>query len=128
MELAVQKIAMISFLVLGLSHIAQPRAWARYFIRLRELGNLGNFLNAWMTLAAGSLIVGFHNVWTGLPVTLTVLGWLFVIKATLYFLFPSIGLKSLSHISEERAKMFIVPGVMLVAVAGLLAYHVFASA
>jgi hypothetical protein len=32
MELAVQKLAIVNFFVIGLSHIIQPRAWAQFVV------------------------------------------------------------------------------------------------
>ena len=123
MERAVEILAAIHFFILGMSHILQPRAWAKFFIKLRELGEPGNFMNAFLNLAFGSLVVAFHNVWTGIPAVLTVIGWAQVVKSLIYFLAPSVGLKALNRISLDNAKMFIAPGVMLVAVSGLLVYH-----
>ena len=122
MEQAVEMLATIHFFVMGLSHILQPQAWARFFVRLREMGDFGNFFNAFLTLGIGSLIVSFHNVWTGIPAVLTVLGWLYVAKGALYFFAPSVGLASIERVSPENARKFVVPGVFLVALSLLLAY------
>jgi hypothetical protein len=32
METSIQKLVAISYLVIGLSHIVQPRVWAQFFI------------------------------------------------------------------------------------------------
>ncbi len=50
-----------------------------------------------------------------------------MIKSLIYFTVPSVGLKALDRISLDNAKMFIVPGVMLVAVSGLLVFHLLTS-
>ena len=34
MERAIEVIAAISFLVIGISHVVQPRAWAEFFVLL----------------------------------------------------------------------------------------------
>ena len=36
MELAVTKLAIICFFVIGVSHISQPRVWALFFIDLHS--------------------------------------------------------------------------------------------
>jgi len=122
MEQAVEMLAAIHFFIMGMSHILQPRAWVRFFVKLREMGDFGNFFNAFLTLGIGSLIVSFHNVWTGIPAVLTVLGWIYVLKSATYFFAPSVGLKSIERVSPENARKFAAPGVFLVAVSGLLAY------
>jgi hypothetical protein len=65
MEIAIEKLAVICFFLFGISHIVQPRSWAEFFIRLREKGTTGSFINGWIHLPLGALIVAFHNVWHG---------------------------------------------------------------
>ncbi len=36
MEQAIQIFAAVNFFIMGMSHILQPRAWARFFIHLRD--------------------------------------------------------------------------------------------
>ena len=85
MEVAVEKLAVICFFLFGISHIVQPRAWAEFFVRLREKGTAGSFINGWIHFPLGALIVAFHNVWHGIPAILTVLGYAWVIKGFIYF-------------------------------------------
>ena len=122
MEIAVEKFAVICFFLIGVSHIVQPRAWAEFFIRLREKGTTGSFINAWIHFPLGALIVAFHNVWHGIPSVLTVLGYAWVIKGFIYFVFPRYGLKALERVSLERAWYFVVGGIVIVALGGLLLF------
>jgi len=128
MERAVQIYAIINFAIIGISHALRPRAWVAFFVLLRERGEAGVFATAFLSLAFGSIVVAFHNVWSGLPVVLTLVGWAQVVKAFLYFTFPAFGLRKLQIPSEERANMFVVPGVLFLALAALLGYHVWATA
>jgi hypothetical protein len=127
MERAVQIFAIVQLGVIALSHILQPHAWVDFFVYLRERGRAGVFATAFLSLTFGSIVVAFHNVWSGLPLVLTLLGWAQVLKATIYFLFPGFGLRKLHIPSHERARLFIYPSVLLLAVAGLLAYHLATS-
>ncbi len=122
MESAIQKLAVISFLVIGLSHILQPRAWAQFFIDIRSKGETGSFINAFIHFQFGALIVAFHNVWQGIPVILTIMGWGWVLKGLIYFVLPKLGLKTLSRVSLEKSWEFAVAGVVLVGLSGLLMY------
>jgi hypothetical protein len=125
-EQAVQIYAIINFTVIGLSHILQPHAWVDFFVILRERGKPGVFAVAFLSLIFGSIVVAFHNVWTGIPWLLTVIGWAQVVKALIYFCFPGFGLRKLQIPSHERAHLFIYPGIAFVVLAILLAYHVVA--
>src|SRR5690349_4837381 len=80
MELAIQKLAALNMLVMGLSHVFQHRVWAEFFIHWREKGAVGVFYNAILHFAFGSLIVAFHNVWYCIPVVLTLAGWAWTMK------------------------------------------------
>ena len=120
---AIEVFAAINFLVTGLSHLLAPRAWARFFIQLRERGEPGVFVVAFLSLGFGSLIVSLHNVWYGLPAALTVYGWSQVLKSILYMAFPAIGLRVLARIDEDRSGRFRVAGLALLALGVLMAVH-----
>ena len=120
MERAVEVFAAVSFLVIGLSHVAQPRAWVEFFVWLRGRGHAGVFANGFLSLNFGALIVAFHNVWTGPAAVLTVIGWAQVAKALVSFVAPRVGLRSLERVSPQRAWEFVVGGVIFLALSGLL--------
>lgn len=126
MERAVEIVAVISFLVVGVSHIAQPRAWAEFFATLVRQGEAGSITNALLTLPLGVLIVAFHNVWSGIPAVLTIIGWCYVLKSLIYFVFPRHGLKAMRRVTIERSRQFVPAGVAMVALAGLFAFSLFA--
>jgi len=120
MELAIQKLAIVNFLVIGLSHIIQPRAWAQFFIDIREKGATGSFIVAFIHFPLGALIIAFHNVWHGLPMILTFIGYGSLLKSLVYFIFPERGLKSLSRVSLEKQWEFVAAGVFSIGLSGLL--------
>jgi len=120
MESSIQRLAIITFLVIGLSHIIQPRVWAQFFIDIRDKGEAGSFIIAFMHFPLGALIVAFHNVWEGLPIILTLTGYGLVLKSLINFVFPKRGLKTLSRVSLEKSWEFVVAGVFSVGLSGLL--------
>lgn len=122
MELAVTRLAIICFFVIGVSHIVQPRVWAQFFIDIHAKGKVGSFLNALLHFPLGVVIVSFHNVWSGLSIVLTLIGWGLVLKSFIYFVFPDYGLKMLSRVSMEKSWGFIVAGLFSVGISGLLIF------
>jgi uncharacterized protein YjeT (DUF2065 family) len=120
MELAVTKLAIICFFITGVSHILQPRVWAGLFMDLHRKGEVGSFMNGLLHFPLGVLIVCFHNVWHGLPIVLTLIGWGFVLKSFIYFVFPSHGVRMLARVSMERAWEFTVAGIFSLGISGLL--------
>ncbi len=127
MERAIQIYAIINFVVIGISHILRPRAWVDFFVVLRERGEAGVFAAAFLSLSFGSIIVAFHNVWSGLPLVLTLVGWSQVLKALIYFAFPAFGLRKLQTPSHDRANVFVIPGALFLVLAALLGYHVWST-
>jgi uncharacterized protein YjeT (DUF2065 family) len=127
MELATQRLATVALLVIGLSHAVQCRAWARFFMMLREKGEAGVLANALLHFWPGLLIASFHDVWTGIPLILTVYGWLLVLKGTLYLLWPPIWLRAMSLVSEANARKFAIAGVPLIAFGFLLGWDLLGS-
>ena len=125
MEKATEIFAAVCLSVIGLSHVAQPRAWVEFFVWLRGKGRAGAFVNGFLCLHFGAFIVAFHNVWTGLPVILTLLGWSQVVKGLVAFVAPQVSLWGLGRVSYERAWMLVVAGVFALALSALLWYIVF---
>ncbi len=127
MEQAVQVFALVHLTTMGVSHILQPRVWVDFFVRLREWGRPGVFVVGFMSLYFGSIIVAFHNVWQGIPMLVTLLGWAQVVKALIYFAFPAVGMKGLRRIHAERSGSYVVAGAVLLALAAAIAYHLIAG-
>ena len=122
MERALEVFAAIQLLIVGLSHVFQAHAWVDFFIWLRERGQAGVFVHGFLSLGFGSMILGFHNVWSGLPSVLTVAGCFYTLKAALCFLAPATQMRTLGRVSHERAWELRVPGVAYLVVGSLLSY------
>jgi hypothetical protein len=125
MERSVEVLAIILFGVLGLSHLLQPKAWAEFFILLRGKGEPGAFVDGLLNLPLAGVIIGFHNVWSGTTVVLTLVGWGLLIKSLLRFCLPKQGLMMMARVSMERSWEFQVAGAVLVVLAGFLGYGVY---
>jgi CDP-diglyceride synthetase len=121
-ERAIEIFAALSLTVIGLSHVAQPRVWVEFFIWLREKGLAGVFAVVFLNLNFGALIVAFHNVWHGLPMIFTIIGWGQVLKGALYFVAPQIGMRALRRVSPERSWEFVAGGAILLALCPVLWY------
>jgi hypothetical protein len=122
MERAIEILAVIQLTIIGLSHIIHHRAWAEFFIWLRGKGDTGVFASGFLSLTVGSLIFSFHRVWSGIPLVLTVLGVLNILKAATCFLLPARAMRSMQRVSLERSREFVVAGVVSLAVAAVVGY------
>jgi uncharacterized protein YjeT (DUF2065 family) len=121
-ERAVEVFAVIHFMIVGLPHLIRPRAWADFFTWLHARGHAGVFVHGFLSLGFGSVIVAFHNVWAGPPTALTVVGFLYLVKASLCFLLPETQMRTLGRVSHDRAWELRLPGIVFVGLGGLLAY------
>jgi hypothetical protein len=95
-----------------------------FFVWLRSQGRCAVSLEGLLSLNAGALVVAFHNVWTGLPVVVTVLGWRMVLKRLMRLAAPGLGQRAYERIAPERAWHFRAAGILalgLSALAGCLA-------
>src|SRR5688572_21284825 len=123
-EQAIEIFAAVQFFVIGLSHILKPRVWVEFFTALRNKGHAGVFVNGFLSLIFGSMIVAFHNVWTGLPMVLTILGWAQVTKGLISFVMPQWGMRGLQRVSYDRTHEFVVGGFVFLALSALMLYIV----
>ena len=117
MEESIAIFAAINFAVVGLSHIFQVQAWRDFFQQLHSLGRPGALANGMITLLMGSLIVSFHNVWTGAPVLLTLIGWVYILKSAILLLRPDWGLRSMTSIETASTLKCQLVGAGLIALA-----------
>ena len=127
MERSVEILAIILFGVLGLSHILQPRAWAEFFILLRNNGEAGAFVDGFLNLALAAIIIGFHNTWSGIPLVLTLVGWSLLIKGLIRFCAPRLALKMMARVSVERSWEVQAAGAGLLVVAALSGYGAYSG-
>jgi len=109
--------ASINFTIIGLSHIVQSAAWRDFFQHLHSLGKPGAFANGFITLVMGSLIVSFHNVWNGVPVVLTLVGWFYIVKSIIIFLYPAWNLRSMESVATAAPVKARLAGVVLLVIA-----------
>jgi uncharacterized protein YjeT (DUF2065 family) len=125
MERSVEVFAAILFGIIGLSHILQPRAWAEFFILLCGKRKAGAFVDGFLNLPLGGIIVAFHNTWSGIPLVLTLVGWGLLFKGLIRFCAPKQALRMMARVSLERSWEFQVAGIGLVALASILGYGVY---
>ena len=115
MERSVEVFAIVLFGVVGLSHLLQPRAWVEFFVLLRDKGEPGAFVDGFLNLQMAGIIIGFHNVWSGIPAVLTLMGWCLLIKSLIRFCAPTKAVTMMARVSMERTWEFQVAGAGLVA-------------
>lgn len=120
-ETKIEVAVLIMMLVIAASHILRPRAWIEFFQMLRAKGDAGVFVVGLLHLPLGVFIIAFHNHWGGWPTVVTVVGWGWTIKGTLYLTIPRVGLFTLGRLSVERSYELVLGGFMLLIIAAAVA-------
>ena len=94
----------------------------KFFIALREKEEVGAFINGFVHLPLGVLIVAFHNLWQGIPLALTLIGYGLLLKGLICFVFPKLALRSMNRVSIERSREFVAAGIVLIGLSFLFLY------
>ena len=128
LQQSVEFLVAIQTLVVAISHIVQPRAWVDFFVWLRAKGHAGVLANGFLALWFGSIIVAFHQVWSGPEMVVTLLGWAQVVKALVAFTAPQVSMRGLARVAPERRHEFVIAGIALLAISGLSWYVALRSA
>jgi uncharacterized protein YjeT (DUF2065 family) len=110
-------------LILGLSYLLQPGQWVRFAKEAIENPHRSLALVLFL-LTLGLATVATHNLWTlDWSVVVTIIGWLMVIKATLFMLVPQF-VKPFTGWSDAFMRTYIrVGGIAIVIVAAPLVYR-----
>ena len=77
-------------------------------IMIREINNSTAlfYLTAFFTLIAGILIIVGHNIWSGWPIVITLIGWISFIRGLLRLFFPERIKKLLDWILEHKNYLY----------------------
>jgi hypothetical protein len=112
-----------AFLLLGLSHIVQPRLWAEFFVAMRQ-GRFAAFIIPMYTLPVALVLVVGHNQWVwDWPLFLTVAGWGMTIKCTIYLLVPGAADRMLDRRMAKSQRGFQVAGLVMAFFGGILTWQ-----
>ena len=123
-ETLIERWFAIGWLIFGLSHLLYPAKWAALFLPLRER-ETGGLLLALFNLPLGLVVVLGHNVWVwGIPVAVTLAGWVMILKSVIYLLFPR-ALSRVMPTNERMESAFRIAGAVSMLLGALLSYDSF---
>jgi hypothetical protein len=122
----VQAVVAPIFLLIGLSHLVQPRLWVRFFEVVQRTG-VAALIIPMYTLPMGLVLVVGHNVWTwDWPLFLTVCGWGITIKSALYLLAPAAAERMLAKNIAKSPRSFQIVGAIMAVFGGILTWQAWA--
>ena len=82
------------------------------------------FISGVLLLVAGLAIVRVHNIWSGWPVVVTVLGWLAIIGGLARLFFPARLAAIAANMGQHRG-FLITAAIILVLVGGFLSFKAY---
>jgi drug/metabolite transporter (DMT)-like permease len=107
----------ISFLVMGISMLVNKKT---VLAALQEITREPGVLWLWgiIALLIGAVFVALNNVWTGgLPLFVTVMGWLALLKGVFILFFPRTAVAMYRKLEKES---WLMAGGLVVLVIGLI--------
>ncbi len=121
MELYIERVMSIAILVIGLSHMIQRKIWAE-FLTAATQHRFGALFIAIPTLAIGLFIVAGHNVWVwDVPLITTLLGWGYLVKSTVYLLWPN-AVRNVMPRPERAGKTLLGVGMGMALLGALMTW------
>ncbi|MEM9707630.1 MAG: hypothetical protein AAF871_02475 [Pseudomonadota bacterium] len=127
--LAVERFLAVPFVLIGLSHVLQPKLWIDFFERLEAQGRSATIWRTFtLELWPAVLIVGFHQDWSWPGVLLTIYGHALLLKISLSLLAPDLGRGSLGLATAWDGMGMQIAGLILVGLGLLCARNVLAQA
>jgi len=102
------------YIAVGVGMLVRPAHYKKMIADFSESPAL-LYLGGAMALAAGVLIVTFHNDWTpGWTIILTLLGWAALVKGFLILALPDLIIHTMGGIYQRQAFLSVVGGFALV--------------
>ena len=110
---AVERVAGLILILIGLSHMLAPAAWRALFQAVLAKGEAAGLLNGAIHAPLGLLIVPLHPVWSGPGLVVTLIGWSLLAKAVLHLCWPALAQRVLkAAIARATETRFRISGAL----------------
>jgi len=119
----IQAVFAPAFLLMGLSHLVQPRLWVRFFDVVGKTGLAAAIIPIY-TLPFALVLIVAHNVWVwDWPLFLTIAGWGMTIKCAMYLLMPGLTDRMLAKKMVKTPRTFQLAGAIMAFLGGVLTWQ-----
>lgn len=120
MEQAIAFTVGFSVFFISLSCLIRTDLWIEWCRRFQEGGEIRSLTLGTVSLFISSLIVGFHPVWNGPAMLITILGVIGMIESVIYLLFPAVMVPVWAFFIRSPAMFRLSAGVGVLAGAFIL--------
>lgn len=117
MELAIEFAVGFSTLIIGLSYILHPDDWRSWMLEMRVGGRQKSLSMGMVGLGISALIVGFHPIFEGKALIVTIIGILGMIEGMVYLLAPNVFPLMLTMATPTRNVTVRIMGAVIVLLA-----------
>lgn len=121
----IQQFFAIQLVLIGLSHLLYAKEWSKFFALIQKSG-VPSIIIVMYTLPSGIIIVIGHQVWSGIPLILTLIGWGYLLKCVLYLLISKLADKPVDNMAKGQRGLQTV-GIVMAVLGGVVAVPAFFS-
>ncbi len=106
------------FLIIGLSLLTASREWKKLLTSwMKNPEQLKMF--AIIMLPLGLFTILLHNIWSGISIVVTLVGWIMSLELALFTCFPNAFTKIASHVIHNK-KLFCLSSILYILVGILI--------
>ena len=120
---AIEFIVGITFLFLGVSFILRQNDWIKLVEHAEAQGNRAVLFMGIFNTMAGSVILGFHFIWTGMSIIVTIIGVIFLVRGFMCLIYPSWVLKKLHRLMNHSRNNLKIASVIIILTSALVLHN-----
>lgn len=120
MEQGIQLIISICFLVIGSSMFMRANDWVLWVKHAETQGRVASLIFGTLNLLLGSVIIAFHEVWNGIFIIVTILGFLLCFRGIILLLWPNCLLFIIKKFSRNLNGIIKIAGLAMFAISLVL--------
>lgn len=122
MDQAIEFMVGASLFVLALSLLFRTKVWISWLHQVEHKGRYFSLIVGSFSVVLGSIILGFHWIWDGLPLLTTLVGAAILLKGITYMLFPKWLHRILLQFSKNYKLILRVWSIPLLAISIAILY------
>jgi hypothetical protein len=81
----------------GWTQFYKSNSWIALYAEIMVMGSRVVRIYGFVCTLLGFTVIYFHNVWSGPPILLTIIGWLVLSEGLFCFFLPDVSIKSFSE-------------------------------
>ncbi len=113
----------LSLLFFSISWIFRQKDWLSLIEHVESKGNRAILLVGVINTAVGSFILGFHWIWTGMSLIVSVIGIFFLLRGFLCLTCPQWVLKKIQKVMKRGKTNLRIAGLVTIIISGAILHN-----